>query len=686
MDLFADFIQPMTSWLYLHPHWALLFTFLISFSESLAVVGSIIPGSVTMTAIGILAGTGVMRVDLTLTAASLGAIAGDSASYALGFIYRDKLTTLWPFSRYPHWLLYGKNYFEKHGGKSVLIGRFFGPLRSLIPVIAGMMHMSQWRFLVANVLSGIGWSLTHILPGVLIGTASSELSTESATKLFMIILIALFGVWLLSVAIKWVFIRLNLLMRLNLHRFLAWSKKHPRASYFFSFITPKDEIYYYQTTALTLLIALSLISLFTLVTLKGTSSAFIDLNKPIYLFLQSIRIPLFDGFFVISSQFLSRFTLSMLFISLISWCLLHRKKRAIVFLLSMAVTSLLLNYLMLGQALDLTLASALFTFLIGILIRIQIPLFSTMGCYILITLLFLKGMACVYLGEQWFTDVIISYFLGLNIGLIHWLFFRKSSSLTQHPSVITMLILSLIFLLGATISIYINYNDTLKKYAVVFNHEVLDKNTWWNQHEPILPLYRMNRVGSRTNLLNIQYDGNIANLQNALENHGWITYSDTLLAKLLKRTSGKAPYKTFPLLPPLFENKRPQLVMIYQNMQSNSHIILLLWRSNYYLSNESNPLWIGSLYPEGKQLIESIHGASSFALTNPFLYFLPALDDFDKKSVNIPASQERPIPYRIEPTLLLIKKRGLHKRRTPNSRMEPVSVRPFSPTMVEPNP
>ncbi|MDF1929064.1 hypothetical protein PGH45_01850 [Legionella pneumophila] len=83
MNLLADYVQPLTYWLQANPHWSLFITFLIALSESLAVIGSIIPGSVTMTAIGILAGSGIMRIDLTLLAATLGAICGDSLSYFL---------------------------------------------------------------------------------------------------------------------------------------------------------------------------------------------------------------------------------------------------------------------------------------------------------------------------------------------------------------------------------------------------------------------------------------------------------------------------------------------------------------------------------------------------------------------------------------------------------------------------
>jgi len=163
MQIFAEYVQPATVWLTNNPHWALAITFIISFSESLAIIGSIVPGSVTMTAVGIMAGSGVMRIDLTLLAAILGAVFGDSASYFLGYYFSDRLSKIWPFKKHPKWLDYGEDYFRKHGGKSVLIGRFIGPLRAIIPVVAGMMKMRQDKFLVANVI------------GILIGAASSEL-------------------------------------------------------------------------------------------------------------------------------------------------------------------------------------------------------------------------------------------------------------------------------------------------------------------------------------------------------------------------------------------------------------------------------------------------------------------------------------------------------------------------------
>jgi membrane protein DedA with SNARE-associated domain len=206
MHLFSNYVQPITHWIHQNPNWALFITFLIALLESLAVIGSIIPGSVTMTAIGMLAGSGVMRIDLTLLSAILGAMVGDGLSYLLGYTYSERLGSIWPFKAYPTWFLHGKIFFDKHGGASVFFGRFIGPLRSIIPVIAGIMHMRYFRFFLANFFSAIGWAILYVIPGVIIGSSSTKLSPEGATELFLCVLIILGVVWIIGVLVKHIFI------------------------------------------------------------------------------------------------------------------------------------------------------------------------------------------------------------------------------------------------------------------------------------------------------------------------------------------------------------------------------------------------------------------------------------------------------------------------------------------------
>ncbi len=86
-----SFLHNIVDYLHQHPHIGGLITFAIAFAESLAIIGAIIPGSVTMTAIGALIGSGAMPMVSTIVWAILGAFFGDSLSYAVGAYYKEGL-------------------------------------------------------------------------------------------------------------------------------------------------------------------------------------------------------------------------------------------------------------------------------------------------------------------------------------------------------------------------------------------------------------------------------------------------------------------------------------------------------------------------------------------------------------------------------------------------------------------
>jgi undecaprenyl-diphosphatase len=168
--------------------------FLISLSESLALVGLLVPGTVIMFGVGAIVATGSLSLFPVLLMAMIGAIAGDGISYWLGHHHKERLVNIWPFSRYPGMLNKGEAFFHRHGGKSVLFGRFVGPVRPVIPVVAGMLGMRPVHFLVVNVLSAIGWALVYILPGVFFG-ASLALAGTVSTRLAVFVLIFVAGIW-----------------------------------------------------------------------------------------------------------------------------------------------------------------------------------------------------------------------------------------------------------------------------------------------------------------------------------------------------------------------------------------------------------------------------------------------------------------------------------------------------------
>jgi membrane protein DedA with SNARE-associated domain len=134
---------------------------------------------------GTLMSTGSLPYWPVLAGAVTGAVLGDSVSFWLGDRYGDKIARIWPFTRNPNLLPNGTRFCARHGGKSVFIGRFFGPLRAVIPLVAGIMHMSRGRFWFANIASAIVWAPMLLFAGDAVGDIGDRL-IGSANTVFLV--------------------------------------------------------------------------------------------------------------------------------------------------------------------------------------------------------------------------------------------------------------------------------------------------------------------------------------------------------------------------------------------------------------------------------------------------------------------------------------------------------------------
>lgn len=664
MNLFADYIQPFTGWLQQHPNWALFITFFIAMAESLAIIGSIVPGSVTMTAIGILAGSGIMRIDLTLIASTLGAVCGDSLSYALGYFYSDKLIYIWPFKKYPQWLKYGKDFFSRHGGKSVLIGRFVGPLRSIIPVIAGIMHMKQWRFLTANFISAVGWSLLYVMPGVLIGAAGHELSAESATRLFVIILLALLLMWLFSLGIKWSIVKLHSFLKNNLHGFWTNFKDKPYIRKVYQTFTPLNEVNHYPTAGLFILLLLNFLGALTLILLSAQQSILKNLDVPVHLFLQSSHTYLLKIVAIVCTQLTSTMTLALVYIFCCLWFLYNKKIQAALYLSFLVIISGTLGYflslliyyprpqgLLLSMAgssfpnTNLLIATTLYGFIFFYINNKYSLLTGTLRSIILI-LLGLSGLGAIYLGDYWLSNVLTSYFIGSFLCLTVCILYRKDnlSGEKKFQSVIILTILLASIIVSSLASLYINFNSLVYAHTPYNKEYILDDNAWWDQKKPILPLYRLNRVGKLSSLLNLQYSGTISQLKSSLEKEGWESHDETAFEKMLILINRNPDEVRLPLLTQLYQNKKPSLLMSYVDKKKKLILQLTLWDSNYNLKQSAQPLWIGTF-----------HSNIPDRSVPFFSYLIPALDNFTLRKVTLSEKSVKISPNPIDPYLILIK-------------------------------
>jgi membrane protein DedA with SNARE-associated domain len=158
-------IAQLEQFIHTHQAWSGLIVFLIAFGESLVLVGLLIPATAAMVLIGGLIGTGVVGPVPVVVGAILGAICGDIVSYVIGRKFGPGIVHRKPLRRYRQAVARTRLFFRKYGFAAVFLGRFLGPIRSTVPLVAGMMRMDQKRFQIANVLSGAIWAPAMLAPG-----------------------------------------------------------------------------------------------------------------------------------------------------------------------------------------------------------------------------------------------------------------------------------------------------------------------------------------------------------------------------------------------------------------------------------------------------------------------------------------------------------------------------------------
>ena len=90
---------------------------------------------------------------------------GDWLSYWVGLKLEYSVAKIWPLSRHPEMIPRGEAFMKKWGVPGIFIGRFFGPLRAVVPLIAGIFEMPFWRFQAANFSSAFVWAAVLLTLG-----------------------------------------------------------------------------------------------------------------------------------------------------------------------------------------------------------------------------------------------------------------------------------------------------------------------------------------------------------------------------------------------------------------------------------------------------------------------------------------------------------------------------------------
>ena len=608
-----------------HPHISYFLIFLISLSESLAFVGLIVPGTVLMFGIGVVVAKGCLSLKLTLLVAMAGAIAGDGISYWFGHHYHQRLKKLWPFNRHPRMLSRGETFFHRHGGKSVLFGRFIGPVRPVIPIVAGMLDMPPLRFAIVNILSAIGWAFTYILPGVFFGT-SLALAGRVSARLTVLLILVVCTIWILV----WFCHRLVIFVGHFGPRWLASLENWITADapvhgvmlplkrlLFFIFLRQKGEEF--------LLVFLVLILLFTGWGFLGilqdvlARDQLVQANQAVYHFFQSLRTPWGDRIFVVIMELgdglLNSFITGVVFIIL----LLKRCYRTAVYWLATLIVGVCLVQFVkwifhLPSPVALYHGTSVFGFPSGhAAMSIVLYGFLTLviakgirnglrwGVFAPVVLLsFIIGFSRLYLGVDWLSDVLGGFLLALTWTALVGIFY-----ISGRPDVIPRRLLGivtlLVFFTVGPWHVADRYHKDILSYTPHRAVQVVSLDTWLKNGWEKLPAWRIDLEGEQEQPLIIQWAGSPDCLAEYLVLKGWHRPPEFNMRTFLGMLSPNTTIQDLPLLPHLHDGRFEKMLLVRD--KEGERWVFRLWPTDIQLKERAQPLWIGTMGIQKKQRI-----------------------------------------------------------------------------------
>ena len=124
----------------------------------MAFISLLIPAWAVLVGFGALVGVSGIGFWPIWMAISMGAALGDWLSYWIGVKLGKAVYHTWPLASHPHLVPKGETFVKKWGVPGIFVGRFFGPLRSIVPLVAGIFAMPYWPFQLANFASAFVWA------------------------------------------------------------------------------------------------------------------------------------------------------------------------------------------------------------------------------------------------------------------------------------------------------------------------------------------------------------------------------------------------------------------------------------------------------------------------------------------------------------------------------------------------
>jgi membrane-associated protein len=171
----------------------------IVFTETGLLIGFFLPGDSLLITAGLVAAAGGLDIWWLNGLLIVAAIVGDSVGYAIGYRTGPRIFTRddsrWFNKKH---LVRTREFYERHGGKTIVLARFIPIIRTFAPVVAGVGQMEYRRFLAYNVLGGIGWVTSMTWAGYLLGQVIPDIGRYIHVVIVVVVILSF-----IPIALEW---------------------------------------------------------------------------------------------------------------------------------------------------------------------------------------------------------------------------------------------------------------------------------------------------------------------------------------------------------------------------------------------------------------------------------------------------------------------------------------------------
>lgn len=601
----------LLDWVRAHPGLAGFFVFVLAFAEALALVGLFLPGIALMLGVGALIGTGDLPFWPTLAWAVAGAIAGDGFSFWLGRRFHERLRILWPFSRYPELITRSAAFMDQHGGKSILFARFIGPLRPVLPAVAGMLDMPARRFIPANILSACVWAPAFLVPGAILG-ASLELAAEVTTRLAILILIVLVVLFSVAWTVRAVFRLVHPHVHKWIGRGLAWAELHPVAGRIPAALLDPNHREARGLTILALILFAAVVVFLLIMDAVEAGGFITGLDEFVFHSLQGARTPWMDVWMAAITALGDWQIVLPLFAAILVWLGWKKRWKAAAYWAAAAGFAVLVN-----QVVKITLgtlrphavydglsafsfpsghatsATVIYGFLAVLFARELRERYRWIAYAVGACLILAIAFSRLYLGVHWLSDVLGGLSLGLMWVALLGIAYRTHPAATLPLrglvlATVTTMIVATTWHLPAAVAMAKTH------YAPVHPVVQYDGQRWWAKDWEKLPPFRSDLRTSHRQPLNFQYAGELNRFASQLRQHGWRSPTELNGWSWLRWFGARETITALPVLPQVHAGRHETLLLAYPIADDRMWVVRL-WESGAVVKSGKAPVWLGTV-------------------------------------------------------------------------------------------